>query len=127
MYMIYKRLFFSVISIINDLKLISFHISILTVSRQLNGFNYCYLTLIILSNTKQLFVHSKVIISIIFNTNYFIQRCSFICTKSNGFKHCSVIPITQFSHTRFQELRFNANNSIQYQSFIHKLKWFHVW
>ena len=37
------------------------HSSISIVSIQLNGFNYCYLTLIILFNINNLFVHSEVV------------------------------------------------------------------
>ena len=32
----------------------------------------------------------------LFNTNYFIEHSSFFCAKSNGFKHCYVIPMIHF-------------------------------
>ena len=41
------------------------HTSTAIFSTQLNGFNYCYLTLIILFNINHLFVHSEEIISIV--------------------------------------------------------------
>ena len=41
------------------------HTSVAIVSTQLNGFNYCYLTLIILFHIDNLFAHSEVIISIV--------------------------------------------------------------
>ena len=48
------------ISFLNVLELICIVvvISIVIVSTQLNGFNHCYLTLIILFNINHLFVHS---------------------------------------------------------------------
>ena len=42
-------------------KLICLHTSIAIVSTQLNDFNYCYLTLIILFNINHLFAHSEVV------------------------------------------------------------------
>ena len=52
------------------------------VSTQLNGFSYCYLTLIISFMINHLFADSKVITSIAINTNS-IQHYSLICTQSN--------------------------------------------
>ena len=54
----------SVISFLNELELICLHTSIVTVSTQLNGFNYCYLPLIILLNINHLFADSEVVASI---------------------------------------------------------------
>ena len=54
----------SVISFLNKLELICLHTNIAIVSTQLNGFNYCYLTLIILFNINHLFAHIKVVSSI---------------------------------------------------------------
>ena len=48
----------SLISFLNELELICLHASITIVSTQLNGFNYCSLTLIILFNFKHLLAHS---------------------------------------------------------------------
>ena len=53
-----------VISFLNELELICLHTCIVIVSRQLNGFNYCYLTLIILFNINYLFAHSEMVLSI---------------------------------------------------------------
>ena len=53
-----------VISFLNEFGLVCLHPSIAIVSTQLNGFNYCYLTLIILFNTNYLFTDSKVVTSI---------------------------------------------------------------
>ena len=47
-----------VISFLNELKLIYLHVSIAIVSTQLDGFNYFYLTLNIISNITHLFAHS---------------------------------------------------------------------
>ena len=55
-----------VISFLNELELICLHTSIAIVSTQLNGLNYCYLTLLILFNINHLFVHSEVATSIIY-------------------------------------------------------------
>ena len=46
------------------LELICLHTSIDSVFIQLNGFNYCYLTLLILFNINRLFVDSEVVKSI---------------------------------------------------------------
>ena len=54
---------FSVISFLNELELICLHTCIAIVSRQLNGFNFDYQT-IILFNINHLFVDSKVVTSI---------------------------------------------------------------
>ena len=54
----------TVISFLNELELIHLHTSIAIVSTQLNGFNYCYLTPIILFNINYLFAHSKLVTSI---------------------------------------------------------------
>ena len=67
-----------------ELELICLHTSIALLSTQLNGFNYCYLTLQILLNINSLFADSEVVTSIAINTNYY----SFICTQSNGSKYC---------------------------------------
>ena len=79
---------------------------------------------------------------LLFNTNYPIQQYSFICTQSNGFKYCNVIPIFQCKHTSkelknfyltlmilfkithsfaqlFQVLLCIKNNSIKHQSFFY--------
>ena len=45
-----KEILLSVISFLNELQLICLRTSIAIVSIQLNGFNYCYLTRIILFN-----------------------------------------------------------------------------
>ena len=45
------------ISFLNKLQLICLHTSIAIVSTQLNGFKYCYLTLIILLNIIHSFAH----------------------------------------------------------------------
>ena len=54
-----------VISFVNELELICLHTSIAIVFTQLNGFNYCYLPLIILFSINHLFAHSKVLPSIV--------------------------------------------------------------
>ena len=53
-----------VIHSLNKLELICLHISIAIVSTQLIGFNYCYLTIIILFNTIHSFAHSQMVPSI---------------------------------------------------------------
>ena len=53
-----------VISFLNELELICLHSNIAIVSTQLNGFNYCYLALIIQFNVNHLFTDKKVITSI---------------------------------------------------------------
>ena len=55
---------FKVISFLNELEPICLHTSIAIISTQLNGFKYCYLTLIILFNINHLFAQSKVVTSI---------------------------------------------------------------
>ena len=95
------------------------HTSIEVVSRKLNCFNYSYLThinsrLIICCHTV------KWLQVLLFNTNYSIERYSFICTQSNSSKYCYVIPIFKLSHTvkEFRVLLINAHNSIQHYSCI---------
>ena len=63
-----------VISFFNGFKLICLLASNAIVSIQLNGFNYCYQTLIILFNINHLFAHREVVISIAVNTSYSIQN-----------------------------------------------------
>ena len=58
-----------VISFLDELELICLHTSITIISTQLNGFNYCNLTLIILFNINHLFEHNEVI------TNIAISQC----------------------------------------------------
>ena len=53
-----KETSLSVISFLNELGPICLHASIAIVSTQLNGFSYCYLTLIILFNITHSFAHS---------------------------------------------------------------------
>ena len=53
-----------VISFLNELELICLPINIAMISTQLNGFNYCYLTLIIIFNINHLFADSEVVLSI---------------------------------------------------------------
>ena len=48
----------------NELELICLHTSIAIVSIQFNGFNYCYLTLVILFDINHLFAHREVVASI---------------------------------------------------------------
>ena len=55
----------SVISILNELELICFHNSIAFDSTQLNGFNYCDITFIILFNINRLIAHKEVVTSIV--------------------------------------------------------------
>ena len=43
---------------LNELELICLHTIIVIVSTQLNGFNYCYITFIILFNINHLFAHN---------------------------------------------------------------------
>ena len=54
----------SVIPLLNKLELICLRTSIVIVSTQLNGFNYCYQALIILFNINHLSADSKVVTSI---------------------------------------------------------------
>ena len=56
----------------------------------LNGFMYCYQTLIILFHINHLFVHNEGVLSIAY-TN------SFICTQLNDFKCCYLILIILLS------------------------------
>ena len=60
-YLICKWIVCFVISFLNELWLICLHSSIAIVSKQLNGFNYCYLTLIILFNIDHFSAHNKVV------------------------------------------------------------------
>ena len=53
-----------VISFLNEEEYIFLHSSIAIVSTQLNSFNYCSLTLIILFNINHLFAHCEVFTSI---------------------------------------------------------------
>ena len=104
-----------VISFLNKLEPICLHTRIAIVSTWLNGFNYCYLTQIILFNINHLFAHSEVATSItILNTNYSIQHYSLICIQSNGSKYCYLKPIIQFRHIfkEFKVLLFISNNLI---------------
>ena len=50
-----------VITFLNELKLICLNDSIAIVSTQLNGFNYCYSTQMILFNINHLFAYSDVV------------------------------------------------------------------
>ena len=52
--------------------------------------------------------------------NYSVERYSFICPRSNGFKYCFVLPIFQFKYPVkwLQVLLFNTNYSIQHLSFV---------
>ena len=61
--MIRKRLVCQIFNL-NELGLICLLSSIATASTQLNGFNYCYLTLIILFNINNLFADSEVVTNI---------------------------------------------------------------
>ena len=54
----------SVISFLNELELIYLHTSVAIVSTQLNGFNYCYLSLTIIFNINHLFAYNEVVTSI---------------------------------------------------------------
>ena len=54
----------SVISFLNELDPICLHTSIAVVFTQLNGFNYCNLTLIIQFKINNLFIQSEVVTSI---------------------------------------------------------------
>ena len=54
----------SVISFSNELEIICFHTSTTIVSTQFNGFNYYYLTLIILFTINHLFAHIEVVTTI---------------------------------------------------------------
>ena len=103
-----------VISFLNGLEVIFLQTSIAIVSAQLNGCNYCHLTLLILFNINHLFTDIEVVTSIA------IQHYSFICTQLNGFKYCFVKPIIHFRPTvkEFQVLLFNTNNSVQHCSFV---------
>ena len=76
----------------NKLELIYFHTSITIASPQLNGFNYCYLRLIILFNINHLFVHSEVVTSIPMSYQYFYL-------DSHSFKYCYLILIILFNIT----------------------------
>ena len=53
-----------VISFLNESELICLPTSIAIVSTHLNGFKYCYLTLIIPLNINHLFAHIEVVTSI---------------------------------------------------------------
>ena len=55
----------SVISFLNELELISSHAITAIISTQLNGFNNCYLTLIILLNITHSFVNNLMVPSIV--------------------------------------------------------------
>ena len=49
---------------LNELELICFHTSIAIVSLQLNGFNYCDLTQMILSDMNHLSAHREAVLPI---------------------------------------------------------------
>ena len=53
-----------VVSFLNVLRLICLHTSIAIASTQLNGFSYCYLTLIIIFKINHMFAYSEEVISI---------------------------------------------------------------
>ena len=59
-----KKNSLSVISFLDKLELICLHTSIAIVSEHLNGFCYCYRTLINLFHIKNLFADSEVVTSI---------------------------------------------------------------
>ena len=59
-----KEINLSVISFLNEFELTCLHTSIDIVFTQLSGFNYCYLTLIILFGTNHLFADREVVINI---------------------------------------------------------------
>ena len=59
-----KEISLYVISFLNEFEPICLNHNIAIVSTQLNGFNYCYITLIILFNIHHLFAHSEVVTSI---------------------------------------------------------------
>ena len=105
-----------VISFLNELELICFNTIIAIVSTQLNCFNYCNLTPIILFNCNHLF--SRQWNGLQFNTN-FIEHKSIICTQ-----YCYVVPIFQLRYTvkKFQVLLCITNNSIKQQS-LFRVKW----
>ena len=50
-----------VITLLNELELICLHTHIAIISTCLNGFSYCYLTLIILFNINHLFADREVL------------------------------------------------------------------
>ena len=77
----------SIIQSLNELELICLHTSIAIVSTQLNGFNYCSQTLIILFNINHSFDTVKWLQVLLCNINYSIPHYSFICTQLNGFKY----------------------------------------
>ena len=108
-----------VISFSNELEQIHLYTNISIVSVQLNGFSYCYLTLIISISIICLQI-VKWLQVLLFNTNYSIQHYSFTCIQLNGSKYCYVIPIIQFRHTdiEFPILLFKTNYSIQHYSFV---------
>ena len=91
--MIYKSVFPSVWYIcqyfhfLNELKLICLFTSIAFVAIQLNSFNYCNLTLIILFNINYLFAHSEVVTSI--NTYYSFKHYLIIWMQTNGSVICN--------------------------------------
>ena len=72
----------------NELELICLHTSIDIVCTQLNGFNYCYLTIIIL-----FIICLHIVVS-------------------------SIAHINTFLFAQFQVLLFNMNNSIQHDSYM---------
>ena len=96
------------------------HTTIAIVSKQLNDFNYCYVTLIILFSINTLFANNEVVSSVV------IECYSFICTHLNGSKYFYVIPIILFRHTikDFPAFLFNTNHSIENFSFVCTVKWF---
>ena len=82
----------SVISPLYELELLCLHTGIAIVSVQVNSFNHCFLTLIILFNINHLFGHSEVLTSIA-SPHYSIQHYSFVFIQLNGSKYCYV-PLT---------------------------------
>ena len=84
---------------------------------------------------------------LLFNTNYWIEHHSFVCTQSNDSKYCYVSPTIQLNVTHlftynkmikqfylkqfnsaevikvkwFEELLYITNNSIKHHSFIYTL------
>ena len=108
----------SVISFLNESELICLHTSIAFVSMQLNGFNYCRLTLMILFDFNLVCWHLLQVL--LFNSNYSISTRFIRFHTINGSKYYYVIPLIQFWHTvkEFQVLLFNPSYSIQHYSLV---------
>ena len=64
--------------------------NIVIVFTRLNGFNYFYLTLIILFKINYFLQTVKKLQVSLFNTNYSIQNYSVICAQLNNYKYCYV-------------------------------------